>query len=208
MSPRLVVLMIVLCLSLPFLAQANGILYTFSTDLYGGGNPQPPPPGSTIYWQFEVPSILTTPTTIASFISASLGPGFGDCTIGSVQLPLPGAFPGFSGNLVTNFVSPCGGFDGANANFVLPITSLGVFDDISRFNGKVRGTLTISAAPEPSAIFLLGTGLLTLVGFALLKSTYSWNRHIEGDPVVAFTQHSNEMLQRVPQGFLFRRAFR
>ena len=33
------------------------------------------PSGGTVSWQFVVPSILTTPTTITSFLSASLGPG-------------------------------------------------------------------------------------------------------------------------------------
>jgi hypothetical protein len=47
---------------------------------------------------------------------------------------------------------------------------LGVFDGISVHNGAVLGTLTISAVHEPSAIFLLGIGLLALVGLTLLRS--------------------------------------
>jgi hypothetical protein len=185
MRLRLLILMIVLCLSSPVLAKADGILYTFSADYHNNGGTIPEPPGSTVEWQFEVPSLLTTTTTITSFISASLGSGFSGCGgVSDVQLPLPGGHPGFSGQLITDFVSSCGPgnqFDGAGANFLEPITSLGVFEVVSTHNGAVLGNLTISAisaVPEPSVIFLLGTGLLALLGFSLLKSRYSWNSSV------------------------------
>ena len=181
MRLRLLILMIALCLSSPVLAKADGILYTFSADYHNNGGTIPLPPGSTVEWQFEVSSILTTPTTITNFISASVGAGFSACSIKDVQLPLPSVAQGFSSLIITDFVSPCGpgdNFDGAGANFLEPITSLGVFEVVSTHNGAVLGTLSISAisaVPEPSVIFLLGTGLLALLGFSLLKSRYSWN---------------------------------
>ena len=171
MRPRLVVLLIAFCLSLSVLARADSVLYTFSADYSGAASCAGP--GCTINWQFEVPSLLTTPTTITSFISTALGPGLiseGCTSIANVQLPLPGAFPGFSGQLFTNFSSACGPgnlFTGAGANFIEPITSFGVFDVVSHQDGHILGTLSISAVPEPSAKFLLGTELLALFGFAL-----------------------------------------
>jgi hypothetical protein len=179
MRLRLLILMIVLCLSSPALAKADGILYTFSADYHNNGGTIPEPPGSTVEWQFEVSSILTTPTTITNFISASVGPGLSGCSIKDAQLPLPSVAQGFSSLIITDFVSLCGPgdhFDGAGANFLEPITSSGVFEVVSTHNGAVLGTLTISAisaVPEPSVIFLLGTGLLALLSFSLLKSRYS-----------------------------------
>jgi hypothetical protein len=181
MRLRLLILMIVLCLSSPVLAKADGILYTFSADYHNNGGTIPEPPGSTVEWQFEVSSILTTPTTITNFISASVGAGFSACSIKDAQLPLPSVAQGFSSLIITDFVSPCGpgdNFDGAGANFLEPITSLGVFEVVSTHNGAVLGTLaisSISAVPEPSVIFLLGRGLLALLGFSSLKSWYSRN---------------------------------
>jgi len=60
-------------LLVPTIASAAPILYTLSTD-YSGIKRLPP--GSTVSWQFEVPSILSAPTTITSFMSASLGAVF------------------------------------------------------------------------------------------------------------------------------------
>lgn len=179
MRLRLLIPMIVLCLSSPVLAKADGILYAFSADYHNNGGPIPEPPGSTIEWQFEVSSILTTPTTITNFISASVGPGLSGCSIKDAQLPLPSVAPGFSSLIIMDFASLCGPgdqFEGAGANFLEPITSLGVFEVVSTHNGAVLGTLAISAVPEPepSVIFLLGTGLLALLGFSSLKSRYSW----------------------------------
>jgi hypothetical protein len=176
MRLRLVILALSLCLFFPVLGQADAI-YTLSVNYSGiGGNG----PGSTLQWQFEVPSILTTPTTITSFLSASLGPGLiaEGCSIADAQLPLPGV-NGFSSQVITDFVSPCGqgnNFTGAGANFLTSITSNGVFDVISRQNGNVIGTLTISAVPEPPALSLLGTGFLALASLLLFQGRYS-RRH-------------------------------
>jgi hypothetical protein len=184
MRLRLLILMIVLCLSSPLLAKADGILYTFSADYHNNGGTIPEPPGSTVEWQFEVSSILTTPTTITNFISASVGSGLSGCSIKDAQLPLPSVAQGFSSLIITDFASLCGPgdqFDGAGANFLEPITSVGVFEVVSTHNGAVLGTLAISAVPEvpePSVISLLGSGLLALLGFSLLKSRYSWNSSV------------------------------
>jgi hypothetical protein len=173
MRLRLVVLAVSLCLFAPVLVHANEI-YTLSVNYTGIGGLGP---GSTLRWQFEVPSILTTPTTITSFLSASLGPGFiaEGCSISNAQLPLPGV-NGFSSQVITDFVSLCGPgniFSGAGSNFLTSITSNGVFDVISRQNGDVIGTLTISSVPEPPALSLLGTGILALASLLLFQGRYS-----------------------------------
>jgi hypothetical protein len=173
MRLRFVVLAVSLCVFAPAVVHANEV-YTLSVNYSGiGGNG----PGSTLYWQFEVPSILTTPTTITSFLSASLGPGLiaEGCSISDAQLPLPGV-NGFSSQVITDFVSPCGqgnNFSGAGANFLTSIMSNGVFDVISRQNGTAIGTLTISAVPEPSELSLLCTGILALASLWLFQGRYS-----------------------------------
>lgn len=173
MRLRLVAVAVSLCLFAPVLLHANEI-YTLSVNYSGIGGLGS---GSTLRWQFETPSLLTIPTTITSFLSASVGPGFvsAGCSIADAQLPLPGVH-GFSSQVITDFVSPCGqgnNFTGAAANFLTSITSNGIFDVISRQNGNVIGTLSISAVPEPTALSLLGTGFLALAGLLLFQGKYS-----------------------------------
>ena len=88
MRLRLVVLVVGLWLFLPNLVRADEV-YTLSVDyssVLGIAN-------STVQWQFEVPSILTTPTTITSFLSASLGSGLSGCGgVSDAQIPLPSQF--------------------------------------------------------------------------------------------------------------------
>lgn len=177
MRLRLVVLGVGLCLLFPNLVRADE-LYSFSANysLVGLGT------GSTVQWQFEVPSILTTPTTITSFLNASVGPGpaFKGCSISSVQIPLSSPFPGFPSDVITNFASPCGPGDlyiGAAGFFIGSITSNGVFSVYAHnsgtaIGGPVIGTLTISAVPEPPALSLLGTGFLALAGLLLFQGKY------------------------------------
>ncbi len=175
MRIRSVVLVLGLYLLLPNLGRADE-LYTLSVDYSGVGVNGP---GSTLQWQFEVESILTTPTTITSFLSASLGPGFSGCgSISDVQIPLASPFSGYSSLVTTDFTGACGPNEvtGAGTLFVQSLTSEGVYDAYAHNGNVLIGTLTISAVPEPSAIFLLGTGLLVLVGLAFLKRRYSQGR--------------------------------
>lgn len=175
MRLRLVVLVVGLCLFFPNLVRADE-LYTLSVDYSGIGLNGP---NSTVQWQFVVPSILTTPTTITSFLSASLGSGFSGCTISNVQIPLPSPFAGFSSFALTNFVSPCGQgnqFSGTGTLFVQSLTSAGVYNAFAHNGNVLIGTLTITTVPEPSTMLLLGAGLLALGGLLSFKSRSSWRR--------------------------------
>jgi hypothetical protein len=180
MRLRLVVLVVGLWLLLPNLVRADEV-YTLSVDyssVLGIAN-------STVQWQFDVPSILTTPTTITSFLSASLGSGLSGCGgVSDAQIPLPSQFnPPYTDLVITDFTSFCGSgndIGGAGTQFIQSITSEGVFDGYSHNGNLLVGTLTIAPVPEPSAMFLLSTGLLGLVGFALLKSRFSQNRSMGG----------------------------
>jgi hypothetical protein len=175
MRLRFVVLIVGLCLFLPNLVRADE-LYTLSVDYSGIGVNGP---GSTLRWQFEVASILTTPTTITSFLSASLGSGLSGCSISDVQIPLASPFSGYSSFALTDFASPCGqgnAFVGAGTLFVQSISSEGLYDAFAHNGNVLIGTLTVSAVPEPSAMFLLGSGLLALVGLRFL----ALNENLEG----------------------------
>ena len=111
-------------------------------------------------WRFAVPSILTSPATIANFVYASLGPGFSSCgTVQDAQLPLAD-FGGYVALVVTDFTTVCNGFSGAGANSLQALTSPGVYDLYGRASGAFLGTLTISAVLEPTSLSMLGLGLL------------------------------------------------
>jgi PEP-CTERM motif len=159
MTRWFVVTVIGMCFLFSAVSQA-GILYSLSTD-YSGLHGLPP--GSTVSWQFEVPSILTKPTTITSFLSTSLG--FSGCgTIMDAQLPLPD-FGGYTTLVITDFTGTCpNGDTGAGANFFEALTSPGVYDAYGRASGAKIGTLTISAVPEPTTMSLLSAGLLGIIG--------------------------------------------
>jgi len=110
------VVLFAMCFLVPTIASAAPILYTLSTD-YSGINGLPS--GSTVSWQFEVPSILTVPTKITSFISASLGPGLSSCGgVRDAQLPFPAPSP-YTSYVITDFTGSCfGGKTGAAAFFM------------------------------------------------------------------------------------------
>jgi hypothetical protein len=110
-------------------------------------------------WSFDVPAILTTTTSISSFLSTKIVPGgnaagAGCTAIGSVEIFLPSSFSIVEIN--TNMTcSP------SNKSFTPffngPITSFNTFASTS-----VNATLTISpsaATPEPSSLLLLVAGL-------------------------------------------------
>lgn len=155
------VTLLMVVLFVPMASNASPYLYSLSTDYTGiGGLPS----GSTVSWQFEVPSILTSPTTITSFLSASLGPGFAGCgAVQDAQLPLVAATP-YTSLVITDFTGSCqGGIVGAGANFFGGLSSTGVDNAFARSTGTKIGTLTISAVPEPATLSLLAIALLGAV---------------------------------------------
>lgn len=149
--------LLVILLAVPLVSSASPFLYSLSTD-YSGINGLPS--GSTVSWQFVVPSILTTPTTITNFLSASLGPGFSSCGgVLDAQLPLVAASP-YTSLVITDFTGSCFGATGAGANFFGSLGSTGVDNAFARSTGTKIGMLTISAVPEPATLSLLGAALL------------------------------------------------
>lgn len=164
MKRHAVIMVIIgICFLHPAISQAGPILYSLSTDYSGLGGGLPP--GSTVSWQFVVPSILTSPVTITNFRSASLGPGLSSCgSVQDAQLPLPD-FGGYTTLVITDWTTTCfGGFSGAGANFYQSLTSPGVYDAYGRATGALLGTLTITAVPEPTTMSLLGAALLSIIG--------------------------------------------
>jgi len=162
------VVLFAMCFLVPTIASAAPILYTLSTD-YSGINGLPS--GSTVSWQFEVPSILTVATKITSFISASLGPGLSSCGgVRDAQLPFFCAKPlhklrdnGFHGSCF-------GGKTGAAVFFYGDLLNPGFVHTAHQFStGRKVGTLTIASVPEPTSFMLLGPGLLAIVGATLRR---------------------------------------
>ena len=165
-SPRLWVILAILIVGLgaPF-ARADSFLYTLSTN-YSGINGLPA--GSTVSWQFEVPSLLTATTTITSFMSASLGPGLASCDgVLDAKLPILPAPNPYSGEVITDFIGSCNGISSI-ATYIFGDLNPGVHT-AREFSGQIVGTLTIASVPEPSSLMLFGSGVLVLVGFIRRK---------------------------------------
>jgi hypothetical protein len=151
----LVVCLLVLLLAVAPSAKADDVLYTFDSNL---GN---------FSWSFETPSIITTDTTITSFLNFNAVPGsplFGCSGAESARL-LP-VQEGFFPPQIVTVVGTCG-----STSQTLPtFTSLGTFTVGS---GGTLESLTISEAtssvPEPSSILLLAVGVAGVMGWRRKK---------------------------------------
>ena len=102
--------LLTIMLFVPLVSNASVYLYSLSTDYSGiSGLPS----GSTVSWQFEVPSVPATGTTITNFLSTSLGPGFSSCGwCAHAQLPFPAPSP-YTSFVITDFTGSCfGGLTG------------------------------------------------------------------------------------------------
>ena len=166
MTKSAIVVVIGMCLLVPTIASADSYIYTLSTDYSGiNGNPA----GSTVSWQFEVPSLLTSTTTITSFISASLGPGLSGCGgVLDAQLPFPAPSP-YTSYWITDFTGTCNG--GANGAVALSFGDLnpGIHNAFQFSTGLKIGTLTIESVPEPTTMSLLATGLIGMFAAGLRR---------------------------------------
>lgn len=114
--------------------------------------------------EFEVPSILTSTTTITSFISASSNLG---TVTSEILAPEPGeSCPSFPGPCVAVVSSPPGGGTFVTTlTFSTPLTSVGTY-----IATDIPGSLTISTViPEPSSLPALLALSLGAAAFALGK---------------------------------------
>jgi hypothetical protein len=124
-----------------------------------------------VSWQFEVPSLLTVPTTITSFISASLGPGLSSCggVLDAQVHPFDAPNP-YSSYVITDFTGSCfGGKTGAEAFFCGDLLNQGSFTSLISSPSQIIGTLTIASAPEPTSFMLLGPGVFAILGATLRR---------------------------------------
>jgi PEP-CTERM motif len=140
-----------LALGLAPSAKADAI-YTLTTNLGG------------FVWSFEVPAIITTDTTITSFLSTNIDPsGFygvnGCTTIDSTTLLNPQTSNAF----FLTHLSPCGGTD--VSGFGVPLIGFGSFT-----LGPAHLTISPSGVPEPSSLLLLAGGLTFLSGLRRRKA--------------------------------------
>jgi hypothetical protein len=159
-----VILGLSLILLMPAVSRADDI-YTFNANFPAGS-----PDGlSTFSWSFDVPSLLTTTMTITSLSSESVTgvlSDFGVCTISSAEITDPST----EFDVQTNFTGlgciPHITFMAATPT----ITHLGMYGSINPLT--VSNSLTISpttSTPEPSALILVGLGLVALVGAAKFR---------------------------------------
>jgi hypothetical protein len=146
-------------LSLFLLAAApskGNVVYTWSGEISGGGF------SPTAYsWSFDAgPSLLTTTTTISSFLTTSISgdPKAEACTISSAQIKNPAV----TLDVQTNF-SGCSLLFTENGptdtQAPVPLTAPGTY----HLEGQ-DVTLVISQTPEASSLALFGLGLAFLGG--------------------------------------------
>jgi hypothetical protein len=128
-------------------AKADAI-YSYNDTLFGAS------------WSFEVPTVITTTTTITSFLNTNIVAGgvmagAGCTAIDSAQIVNPSSS-------LANVITHCTPVDSQfTAGFSGPITSFNTFTDTFDLI-----TLTItpspSGVPEPSSLLLLAGGLTVL----------------------------------------------
>jgi hypothetical protein len=159
------VVLLAMCFLVPTIASAAPFLYTLSTDYSGVAGL---PAGSTVSWQFSATSVLNSPTTITSFLSASLGPGFSGCG-GVLDAQFSFAAPSpYTSAVITDFTGTCssgrtaiGAFFYGSLGSIGGVPSTGLTAYARQFStGTIVGTLQITPVPEPATLSLLGTALL------------------------------------------------
>jgi hypothetical protein len=168
MRLRLAAMLIGLCLICPGLLRADTV-YTVNVE-------EDNDPAFSVQLQFEVPSILTVATSGITPVTATLGSGLNGCTGSSVDVTNPSASTNIEMNL--NFaIAPTCVFELASFDFNTPITSLGTYTAYNDFSfTDPIGTLVIRnstpvTAPEPASLFLLGSGVLGIMGFGLRRKS-------------------------------------
>jgi len=147
------VALILTLLATPRLARADGFTYTFTDDYHGGSA------------TFSESSILTTTTTISTFTSntisgvtsLSLAPESGDDCIGNSGISEAGPC------IAENFGSTATALFYFSSN----LTSTGTYDTSVGLSGTIQISEQV-AAPEPSSLLSLGSGLLGL-GVGIFK---------------------------------------